>query len=175
MHREDSCRWRYDGNIGGWWFISYPGKMLWPSGSLKCEARVSPAAAAYPMQQQSLRRATPADIRMIGEITRAAYAQWVAVIGREPKPMTADYARAVADHVIDLLEQDGQPVALIEAIPTPAYLLIENIAVLPDRHGRGIGGVLLRHADDLARSLGLNELRLYTNCLLYTSDAADDL
>jgi GNAT superfamily N-acetyltransferase len=117
----------------------------------------------HPMQQQSLRRATSSDVRIIGEITRAAYAQWVAVIGREPKPMTADYARAVADHVIDLLEEDGRPIALIETIPTSAYLLIENIAVLPDRHGRGVGGVLLRHADTLARSLGLNELRLYTN------------
>jgi GNAT superfamily N-acetyltransferase len=115
------------------------------------------------MQQQSLRRATSADIRIIGEITRAAYAQWVAVIGREPKPMTADYARAVTEHVIDLLEEDGHPIALIETIPTPAHLLIENIAVRPERHGRGVGGLLLRHADDLARSLGLNELRLYTN------------
>jgi GNAT superfamily N-acetyltransferase len=115
------------------------------------------------MRQPSFRRATSADVRIVGEITRAAYAKWVPLIGREPKPMTADYARAVADHVIDLLEEGGRPVALIEAIPTPAHLLIENIAVLPDRHGRGIGGMLLRHADDLARLLGLNELRLYTN------------
>ena len=115
------------------------------------------------MRQPSFRRATSADVRIIGEITRAAYAKWVPLIGREPKPMTADYARAVTNHVIDLLEEGGRPVGLIEAIPTPAHLLIENIAVLPDRHGRGIGGMLLSHADDLARSLGVSELRLYTN------------
>jgi hypothetical protein len=33
----------------------------------------------------------------------AAYTKWVAAIGREPKPMTANYEQAVIDHVIDLL------------------------------------------------------------------------
>jgi N-acetylglutamate synthase-like GNAT family acetyltransferase len=50
-------------------------------------------------------------------------------------------------------------------IPQPSHLLIENVAVLPDRHGEGIGGLLLERADAVARSLGLSELRLYTNAL----------
>jgi GNAT superfamily N-acetyltransferase len=87
------------------------------------------------------------------------------VIGREPKPMTANYEQAVADHVIDLVEEDGRPIALIEVIPRPSHLLIENVAVLPDRHGEGIGDLLLKRADAIARSLGLRELRLYTNAL----------
>ena len=58
--------------------------------------------------------------------------------------MTANYEGAVRDHVIDLLEEDGRPIALIEIIPRPPHLLIENIAVLPERHGEGIGGVLLK-------------------------------
>jgi hypothetical protein len=28
---------------------------------------------------------------MVRDITRAAYTKWVAAIGREPKPMTANY------------------------------------------------------------------------------------
>ena len=97
------------------------------------------------------------------EITRAAYAKWVAAIGREPKPMTANYEQAVTEHVIELLEEDGQPIALIEVIPGPSHLLIENIAVMPDRHGSGIGSLLLERGETIARSLGVNELRLYTN------------
>jgi hypothetical protein len=31
---------------------------------------------------------------MVRDITRAAYTKWVAVIGREPKPMTANYEQA---------------------------------------------------------------------------------
>ena len=79
--------------------------------------------------------------------------------------MTANYEQAVAEHVIDLLEQRGRPIALIEMILQPSHLLIENVAVLPDRHGEGIGGSLLKRADAVARSLGVSELRLYTNAL----------
>ncbi len=79
--------------------------------------------------------------------------------------MTANYEQAVADHVIDLFEEGGRPIGLIEVIPRPSHLLIENVAVLPDRRGEGIGGLLLKRADAIARSLGLSELRLYTNAL----------
>jgi N-acetylglutamate synthase-like GNAT family acetyltransferase len=117
------------------------------------------------MKKQSFRRATSADATAVREITRAAYSKWIPVIGREPKPMTANYEQAVTEHVIDLLEEGGRPIALIEMIPQPSHLLIENVAVLPDRHGEGIGGLLLERADAVALSLGLSELRLYTNAL----------
>jgi len=96
---------------------------------------------------------------MVRELVRAAYASWVPVIGREPRPMTANYDRAVVDHMIDLYDD----VALIEMVAEPSCLLIENVAVLPAYQHRGIGDVLLRHAETVASSLGLSELRLYTN------------
>ena len=119
------------------------------------------------MPHYTFRRAAACDANLVRDITRAAYAKWVPVIGREPKPMTADYDKAVAEHIIDLLEEGGQPIALIEVIsqpaPPPGHLLIENIAVLPEHHNAGLGGILLERSHDIARSLGLNELRLYTN------------
>ena len=54
----------------------------------------------------AFRRATPADANVIRDITRAAYAKWIPLIGREPLPMTIDYSQAVIDHLIDLHE-DG--------------------------------------------------------------------
>jgi len=119
------------------------------------------------MNKQSFRRATAADAGTVRDITHAAYTKWIAVIGRQPKPMTADYDKAVAAHVIDLLEEDGRTIALIEVIPKlsfePVHLLIENVAVMPERQGEGIGGVLLERAQTMARSYGVNELRLYFN------------
>ena len=115
------------------------------------------------MRSLSLRRATSADAGSVKALTRLAYAKWVPLIGREPKPMTADYERAVVEHVVDLYEHDGQLRALIEVIPLEDHLLIENIAVHPDHHGEGIGDRLLRHAEHQGRSLGFNEIRLYTN------------
>src|SRR5947207_6523953 len=103
------------------------------------------------MQTSQLRRATSADVANVQALTRSAYAKWVSLIGREPMPMTADYDRAVADHIIDLWEEHGQLLALIEAIPASDHLLIENIAVRPDQQGKGLGGKLLHHAEELAR------------------------
>lgn len=77
--------------------------------------------------------------------------------------MTASYERAVVDHLIDLYEEDDRPVALIEMIPEASCLLIENVAVLPGHQHKGIGEALLMHAETLARSMGLTQLRLYTN------------
>ena len=115
------------------------------------------------MQPSSLRRATAADAANVRAFTRSAYAKWVPLIGREPLPMTADYDRAVADHIIDLWEEGGELLALIEVAPASDHLLIVNLAVRPDQQGKGVGGRLLHHAEELARSLGFREIQLYTN------------
>ena len=113
----------------------------------------------------SPRTATPADAQAIRDLTRAAYAKWVPVIGREPKPMGADYEAAVRNHRIDLLDQDGTLAALIEVIPEADHLLIENVAVAPAYQGRGLGRQLMAHAEGVAASMGRPLLRLYTNTL----------
>ena len=113
----------------------------------------------------SLLPATAPDADAIRSLTREAYAKWVPVIGREPKPMTADYAEAVQQHRIDLLYLNEKLAALIEMIPQTDHLLIENVAVSPDFQGRGIGRRLMAHAEHVAASLGHSETRLYTNKL----------
>ncbi len=123
-------------------------------------ARKGPAPNAEGVE---LRRAVTADAAAIRELTRAAYTKWVPIIGREPRPMMADYEVAVRDHLIDLLYVDDRLTALIETVPAADRLLIENVAVLPNGQGGGHGRRLLAHAEVLAASLGLPELRLYTN------------
>jgi ribosomal protein S18 acetylase RimI-like enzyme len=112
-----------------------------------------------------LRRAVTSDAPAIRALTREAYAKWVPLIGREPKPMTADYAEAVRRHRIDLLHLDGVLAALIETIAEADHLLIENVAVSPAFQGRGLGRKLMAHAEQLAASAGFGEIRLYTNKL----------
>jgi hypothetical protein len=75
----------------------------------------------------NLRRATLADVTTIRDLTRLVYVKWVPLIGREPKPMTVNYDRAVVDHMIDLYEVDGEAVALVEVVPQAQHLLIENM------------------------------------------------
>ena len=99
-----------------------------------------------------LRRAVPADAEAVRALTREAYAKWVPLIGREPKPMQADYVAAIATHRIDLVHVGGTLAGLIE-----------NVAVAPSWQGRGIGRALMAHAERLAAAERYRELRLYTN------------
>jgi GNAT superfamily N-acetyltransferase len=111
----------------------------------------------------AFRRAIAADAALVRAISRAAYAKWVPLIGREPWPMTADYDLALRDHRIDLLHQEGEVVGLVEMIPAPDHLLVENVAVLPEHQGKGHGRRLMAHAEAVAGTLGHGLLRLYTN------------
>lgn len=111
----------------------------------------------------TLRRAGPADAQAIRALTRAAYAKWIAVIGREPRPMAADYDRAVREHRIAMAFDSAALVGLVEMIEQPADVLVENLAVDPDHQGRGVGKALLDHAATVAIDRGTPVLRLYTN------------
>jgi ribosomal protein S18 acetylase RimI-like enzyme len=114
-------------------------------------------------ERTGIRTARVEDAAAIHALTRAAYAKWVDVIGREPAPMTVDYDVALAKHRFDLIYIDHRLVALIETVPDGDCLLIENVAVLPEFQGQGFGRKLLALAEDLARSSGLAGMRLYTN------------
>jgi GNAT superfamily N-acetyltransferase len=112
-----------------------------------------------------LRLGVASDEDAIRALTREAYAKWVLVIGREPKPMTADYAKALKENRFDLLFVDGQLAALVETIAEDDCLLIENLAVGPAWQGRGLGRRLMVQAERVAAELGFSKTRLYTNAM----------
>ena len=112
-----------------------------------------------------LRMADASDADAIRALTRAAYAKWVAVTGREPLPMRVDYTEAVKTHRFDLLYVDGHLAALIETVPDGDAMLIVNVAVATTMQGRGFGTLLLKHAEELAASSGSRRTRHYTNKL----------
>ncbi len=103
----------------------HPGELLREDGSVPLGLQVKEAA-----ERLNMRRANIGDVSAIGDLTRAAYAKWVPVIGREPMPMVADYDHAVRHHLVDLLHVGGELAALIEMIPGDEHLLIENVAFL---------------------------------------------
>jgi GNAT superfamily N-acetyltransferase len=109
------------------------------------------------------RRAEEDDAETVRALTHAAYAKWVPVIGRRPKPMNADYEQAVRVHLIELAYLDGELAGLIELIPAADHLLLENLAVVPAHQRKGIGHRLMAHVEALARAQGLPMVRLYTN------------
>ncbi|WP_214414189.1 GNAT family N-acetyltransferase [Sphaerisporangium fuscum] len=107
-----------------------------------------------------MRKALAAEVAAIEKLVHDAYRPWVEITGTRPLPMEADYDALVAAghvHVTDGL--DG----IIVLIPEDGALLVDNVAVRPDRHGRGIGRSLMAFAEQEASRLGLPALRLYTN------------
>ena len=121
--------------------------------------------ARFVRQAEEIRRGVAADAAVIAAVTRAAYAKWTPILGREAKPMTVDYEEAVRKNRFDLLIVDGRAAALIETIAEPGGLLIENVAVSPPFQGRGYGRRMLAHAEDIAVAAGYGKIRLYTNQL----------
>jgi ribosomal protein S18 acetylase RimI-like enzyme len=117
-------------------------------------------------EPQSIRRALPEDVDAVVQITNAAYARYVPLIGRPPQPMTADHPRMIREDEVWLLEQGGEPMGVLELVVEPDCLLIYSVAIRPERQKRGHGRRLLDWAEREARRMGLRRVRLYTNTLM---------
>ncbi|WP_336960620.1 GNAT family N-acetyltransferase [Sphingobium aquiterrae] len=118
------------------------------------------------MSEPTLRRAVKEDVPEIRALVQRAYARWLGVTSRPPKPLAADYDRAFGAHRFDVLVHKGELIALLETVAEGRELLIVNVAVDPDRQREGLGQRLMRHAEDLARAAGFEGTRLYTNALM---------
>lgn len=115
------------------------------------------------MTSPNLRLATPLDIPAIQRIVRGAYSPYIARIGREPGPMSDDYAALIEAQCVQVLERDGAIDGLLVLIPETETLLLDNVAVSPHAQGLGLGRTLMAIAEQTALDLGYCSIRLYTN------------
>jgi ribosomal protein S18 acetylase RimI-like enzyme len=111
----------------------------------------------------AIRQALPDDAAAVTACVRAAYAVYVERIGREPAPMTADHAALIAAGAVWVANEAGAVSGVLVLHAQPPAMFVENVAVLPQRQGRGLGRELLGFAEDRARLAGLTEMTLYTN------------
>lgn len=125
-----------------------------------------PAPAPYgDAMDDEIRLANAADVPRVKEVTDAAYHPYIARIGVVPAPMEADHAANVAAGRVFVA---GDPVAgVLVLVAEPDHLFLDSVSVHPDVRGTGLGRRLLRFVDDHARALGLPEVRLYTNALMW--------
>ena len=121
----------------------------------------SPAEAPSP--SPNLRRAVPADARVVSECVSAAYAHWILRIGRKPWPMLQDYSMVIQSEHVVVAEADGEVAGVLVLAETSDGCLIDNVAVFPSRKGQGIGRALLIHAEQEAKARGHKSIYLYTN------------
>jgi GNAT superfamily N-acetyltransferase len=110
----------------------------------------------------AIRKATADDVEGVAAIVERAYSVYVPRIGRRPSPMDADYGMLVEAGEVWVLA-DPDPVAVTVLRRVGDHVLVENVAVHPDRQGEGIGRRLLELAESEAHGQGMRELRLYTH------------
>lgn len=107
-----------------------------------------------------IRPAVAGDVAAVKAVTDAAYHHHIERIGVVPVPMEADHAANVAAGRVFVTG-----LVVIEAYED--HLFLDSIAVHPDAHGQGVGRRLLAFVDARARALGLFEVRLYTNAMMW--------
>lgn len=112
-----------------------------------------------------IRLAKEGEAEALHALAHLAYAPWVAIIGRRPQPMDDDYAARIRAGQAWVLDEDGIA-ALVILEPGETWLLLDNVAVHPDRQGQGLGRRMIAFAAGEARRRGMDELRLFTNALM---------
>jgi len=110
-----------------------------------------------------IRLATQADRIAVETIVRDAYSVYLERMDKPPGPMLDDYAALIDDGAVSLVDEDGDVRAIVVLLPQPDHLLLDNIAVRPDRQGTGLGRHLIAFAEAEARRLSFSEVRLYTH------------
>ena len=96
------------------------------------------------------------------EIARQAYQPYVAVIGKEPAPMVADYGAHLADDTVITASLDDKIIGFAVLIDKPDGLWLETIAVADGYRGQGIGTALLAYTQTHIREKA-DSYQLYTN------------
>jgi ribosomal protein S18 acetylase RimI-like enzyme len=119
-----------------------------------------------------LRRATGADGPVLADIAEAAYSPYLERMGGlRPGPMDTDYAAAVAETEAWVALLDGDVVGFVLLVGEVDHVLLENVAVVPEHHGRGVGRMLLELAEHRTAELGLDRVRLYTHVTMVENQA----
>jgi ribosomal protein S18 acetylase RimI-like enzyme len=115
----------------------------------------------------AIRSARPADRARIEAIVEAAYSPYLQRMNRKPAPMVDDYAARIAAGQTHVLEEDGEVLGVLVLEDHPddhgGFLLLDNIAVGPAYHGRGLGKRLMKFTEEEARRRGYRVIELYTN------------
>lgn len=109
------------------------------------------------------RCAIATDLEFLEDCARRAYQIYVYRMGREPAPMVADFRSHLEQDNVTLFKVNELDVGYAVWKVVGSALFLENIAVLPESQGTGIGRSMLSFLETEARNRKLDELTLYTN------------
>ena len=110
-----------------------------------------------------IRSANFADTSVVRDLVRASYSKYIERIGKEPAPMSDDYASLIGAGDVWVAVEGDEVLGMLVMQVVEEHLFVDAVAVRPDQQGRGLGRVLISFAEGEAQRNGLREIRLYTN------------
>jgi len=118
-------------------------------------------------KQWHIRKAVLEDSIDLQNCMESAYASYQDRMGghRLP-PMDVNYSSEISDYPSWIAEINGNIVGGLIMKFENEYASIANIAVHPEFQGQGIGGGLIKFAEEKAKEKSYSELRLVTHVLL---------
>lgn len=114
-----------------------------------------------------IRHAVESDTAEIEHVVSEAYKCYIPRIGKPPSPMRDDYTLQVAQGRVWILTIGAETIGVVVIKPEAGYMLLENVAVKPERQGEGFGRRLIEFAETRAREFGYREIQLYTNAAMH--------
>ena len=123
------------------------------------------------MSSPTLRPALKNDLPAVEALVVAAYGPWVEVIGAIPGPMQDDYGPAIAEGVVQVIDDAEGVAAMLILRANEDSMLLENVAVHPRAQGKGLGRVLIGAAEEATRAQGLPRIILYTHARMASNIA----
>lgn len=112
-----------------------------------------------------LRMAGIDDIQSIRKIADKAYHPYVAMLGKKPAPMVANFKKHVREDWVIVAEREsllGYAILLLRG----SSALLDNIAVDTGAQRQGVGKALIDHIEQHLIRLGHDHYELYTNAAM---------
>ena len=115
-----------------------------------------------------IRPATPEDAAALGAIAEAAYQPYIAEMGRKPAPMVADFDAHIAKDICLVLWLAGKIAGYAIILDRGDGFWLENIAVHPEHHKKGLGTALMEAVEAVIRPRA-DHYQLYTNIVMQSN------
>src|SRR5258706_1535456 len=110
-----------------------------------------------------LRPAMPVYVPSITACACAAYIHYIERIGRQPGPMLDDYSEVINARQVLVAERGNAILGILVMDTTDEGFYLENVAVVPQARGGGVGRLLLQRAEEEARRQGFDSIYLATH------------
>ena len=117
-------------------------------------------------QSVEIRAAVPADAEAVSRCVSAAYSMYIPRLGKPPGPMLESYDQVISQRTVYVVKQGLHVIGVLVLGNDDEGFLLENVAVDPQHHGKGVGKALLQFAEAEARRRGFDAIHLYTNVVM---------